>query len=467
MAFCVFENPGKRFILFDREVNRLVPITEETAHDLTGENGEERRRLQLETLRQKGLCRSTVLHTIEHPSLPFMETFLETQVDDMVLQVTQNCNLRCEYCAYSGKYYNRTHSSRRMSFQLARDAVDFLVAHSRDKDHVNIGFYGGEPLLELDLIKKVIQYIEDTYPGKEFNYTITTNGTLLDDETVCYLESKKVNLTISLDGPKETHDKYRRFVNGNGSFEKVMDNLRQIARNHPYYYKLLRTNTVFTPGQNYEEITEFLDHDPDLQGVSPGITLMSDVGSKEPIVFDSSLAELNERCKFTLFLYITGALDEKYVSRSHRRYLDDLIYDYKIYRNSGEMVECSHPGGPCEVGSRKVFVDIHGNLYPCERVGETEAMRIGTIYTGYDVEKAKSLTNIGSLTPEECKHCWAFSYCDVCVGFCIEGDRVSREKKLSRCSTVRSSVLNKLQDLQFLLDWGVDFEKGKELLRSK
>ena len=104
-------------MLFDREVNRLVPITEETAHDLTGENGEERRRLQLETLRQKGLCKSTVLQTIEHPSLPFMETFLETQVDDMVLQVTQNCNLRCEYCAYSGKYYNRTHSSRRMWVQ--------------------------------------------------------------------------------------------------------------------------------------------------------------------------------------------------------------------------------------------------------------------------------------------------------------------------------------------------------------
>jgi organic radical activating enzyme len=102
----------------------------------------------------------------------------------MILQVTQQCNLRCQYCAYSGAYYNRTHNSARMSFETAKRAIDFLLARSHESDHVHVGFYGGEPLLEFDLIKRCVDYVKKSVEGRSITFGITTNATLLNDEKI-------------------------------------------------------------------------------------------------------------------------------------------------------------------------------------------------------------------------------------------------------------------------------------------
>lgn len=109
-----------------------------------------------------------------------------------------------------------------MDWNTAKKSLDFLLEHSIDNEIVNIGFYGGEPMIEFDLIKKCIEYAKEIFKGKDIQFSITTNGTLINKKIIRYFVKNKVNLTISLDGPKEVHDKNRRFCNGSGTFDKII-----------------------------------------------------------------------------------------------------------------------------------------------------------------------------------------------------------------------------------------------------
>ena len=147
--------------------------------------------------------------------------------------MTQNCNFRCKYCVYSGaeNSYQRVHSNKVMNWNTARKAIDFLWEHSIDSKDVNIGFYGGEPLLEFDLIKKAIEYSRKKFMGKEISFSMTTNGTLLTEEIIRFLSKNKVQLVISLDGAKEINDENRVFKNGSGTYDRVIrkiDLIKQI-----------------------------------------------------------------------------------------------------------------------------------------------------------------------------------------------------------------------------------------------
>ncbi len=381
----------------------------------------------------------------------------------MCLHVAHDCNLRCEYCTYSGRYYTRTHSPERMSEDLAFEAIDFLVKHSKERKSVVVGFYGGEPLLEFDLIRKVVEYTENFYAEKIFQFTITTNGVLLSEDVVAYLKSKNFNLMISLDGPKELHNKYRRFSDEKGSFDLIYENLKNAKNNHREYFQVLKTNTVLTPGQDFDDIINFFRNDSLLRNVDSWFSMLSDMDSKEPIDFGDSFLVLYQKEHFKLMLYLLGELERSYISEAFMRYLNELTDAYKVHLSKTKMPVKAHPSGPCVAGVNKLFVDVNGDFYPCERVGENSAIKIGSLNEGYNIEMVRMLTNIGSISEEECLNCWAFRYCNMCVGKCLEQGEISKTKKMSHCQSVQYNAREKLQDIQFLKDSGIDFEKLSEV----
>lgn len=166
MAFTLFRIPvGYR--LYDREKNKIIAITREeyqALNNILQKKGSEEDQTVLQNFQKRGFCRNSVLRKIEHPATAKLHSVLANGLNQVVLQVTQNCNLRCSYCAYSGSYFNRTHSKKRMSTETAIRAVDFFMSHSSEVSKSTIGFYGGEPLLEFSLIKKVVSYVEEYYP---------------------------------------------------------------------------------------------------------------------------------------------------------------------------------------------------------------------------------------------------------------------------------------------------------------
>lgn len=462
MAYIAFQTP-EHYYLYDREKSRMPEISARTYEAIIAKcRGEEREEDAeiWENLHRQGFCLDSELKEIEHPASVMMEYHLNRKLGILILQVTQGCNLRCEYCAYSGKYHNRTHSNKRMSYETACRAVDFLIAHSTDQPRVTVGFYGGEPLLEFDLIRRVVAYVEKNYPGKEVGYNMTTNATLLTDEVVDYLVEKDFGLMFSLDGPKEIHDIHRKFADGKGSFDVVMKNLARMKERYPDFYRKCRTNTVISPQQDYKCMQDFFDTDEVLDSLGNGISLISDVGIREPVVYEEAFYIRQREETLKLYLSLLGEVEEEKVSGLYRSAADRLKRTHRELTYRGKLGKKNHPGGPCIVGEKKTFVTADGYLYPCEKLSETEELRIGSLDTGFDVARAIELQNIGKTTEEACKKCWAFLFCESCVAASLDENGMNAESRLRHCKQVKAGALSSLRDYALMQELGFDFEKN-------
>ena len=167
----------------------------------------------------------------------------------MILGVTEECNLACRYCVFSDVYSNTRNSSpKKMTIQTAKKALDYYMQLLEEGKKYNpvrdpsLGFYGGEPLLNFDLIRQSVTYLLETYPDEKISYHITTNGTLLTDEIIDFLIKNRFSISISLDGPENEHDRNRVYANGKGTFKDVIKNIKKIRDLH---YEKLQILTVF------------------------------------------------------------------------------------------------------------------------------------------------------------------------------------------------------------------------------
>ncbi|WMJ85630.1 Cys-rich peptide radical SAM maturase CcpM [Anaerocolumna sp. MB42-C2] len=463
MIYKVFK-ANKNSYLYDRQENRIVKIDEADYKGLCElEKGiitEENEKV-IKKYEKYGLCKENELIEIEHPNTASLEFYLNECIEQITLQVTQNCNLRCDYCAYSGKYNNRTHSKKSMSFETAYKAIDFLVKHSRCTKKSIVGFYGGEPLLEINLIKEVISYIETNYEGKEFTYAMTTNATLLTDEIVNYLAAKDVWLTISIDGPKSIHDLNRCFENGRGSYDIVIKNLARMKERYPDYYRKCSTNTVISPNQEYDCIKNFFTKDDVMDSLYSKVSFISDASINRSIVYEDAVFIEQRKDELKQMLSMLGEIDNSSTKFLFGDYDHELHRKYVSLHMGGLHAKKGHPSGPCIAGGKKTFIDIDGNIYPCEKVPECKEMTLGNINTGISVEKAKDMMNIARITKKQCQNCWAFIFCTSCVVASIDENGISAEKRLSKCNGVRRSTLEYLKNIIRLQEYGYRFETVK------
>lgn len=156
-----------------------------------------------------------------------LKYMLRHKVNSITLAVTENCNLRCEYCGYMEKYLNKNYHLKNMSKEVAFKAIDFLMENSSGQCELSVSFYGGEPLLNFDLVKACVDYCREYYPCRMPQYHITTNGLLLNREDIIdYLVDNDFMVTISLDGPQERQDIFRKKVNGAPSYFEVISGLK-------------------------------------------------------------------------------------------------------------------------------------------------------------------------------------------------------------------------------------------------
>ncbi len=249
--------------IYDVNKNRIISVTKEIYKYLDGKVNELKpdAEHEINAMVKKGFLSDKKFKNILHPASKSLEYILDSALEKITLQVTQQCNLRCEYCIYSGEagnYQNRSHQSKKMSFELAKKGIDFLIAHSQDSNRLNIGFYGGEPLLEFELIKKCVEYAKEQTEGKAVSFSMTTNATLLSEEIIKYLYENDIMLTISLDGPKEIHNKNRKFAgSGAGSFDTIMENMEILKEKYPQYFQNIMFNVVMDPMADYKCISEF------------------------------------------------------------------------------------------------------------------------------------------------------------------------------------------------------------------
>lgn len=382
----------------------------------------------------------------------------------LVLQVTQKCNLRCSYCVYSGDYKNRNHSQKEMSWETAKEAVDYLYGHSMSSEDIYISFYGGEPLLMFRLIKEVVEYVKREYCQRTVHFNLTTNGTLFTPEIVQYFIKNNIQIMFSLDGPKEVHDKNRIFAGSNrGSFEKLRDSMKMIySMDRKYYKKNVSFNTVLDPQNELRTIYEFLDKDRLISKNLSRISVLNDNYTDKQCEFSGEFVEEQEYEYFKCFLSKLKRINEKFVARAVKEEFDNEMREIKQHEEKmqEEISKVNHHSGPCIPGAKKIFVTAEGNIYPCERVSEiSEASKIGDIKKGIDKNKVLNLLNIERYSQDRCKDCWAYQHCTICIACADDTKNISNKEIEKHCWKVRGGFEEAMKNYCTLKELGYKFEE--------
>ncbi|MEG1395713.1 MAG: thioether cross-link-forming SCIFF peptide maturase [Oscillospiraceae bacterium] len=311
----------------------------------------------------------------------------------LCLHVSHDCNLRCRYCFASTGDFGTGHRLT-MDFETAKRAIDFVIEKSGSRRNIEVDFFGGEPLMAMDTVKKTVAYarsIEEEH-GKCFRFTITTNGVLLDDENIAYINKEMSNAVLSLDGRPAVNDHMRKTINGKGSYDIIVPKFKQLVdgRGDKDYY----LRGTFTHNN--------LDFAAD-------VTHVASLGfrniSVEPVVSEPECSWALQDDDIPTILAEYEKLAEELKGR------DDInFFHFNVDLAQGPCVIKRMRG--CGAGCEYVAVTPEGDLYPCHQFVGNAEYKLGNVFEGtFDHALSDKFAELNIYTREDCKTCWARFYC--------------------------------------------------------
>ena len=317
-------------------------------------------------------------------------------VKALCLHIAHTCNLNCSYCfASQGKY----HGERAiMSYEVGKRALDFLVENSGKRRNLEVDFFGGEPLMNFDVVKQLVAYARsiEKEKGKNFRFTLTTNGMLIDDDVIEFANKEMSNVVLSLDGRKEIHDRFRVDYAGNGSWERIVPKFKKLvdARGGKGYY--MRGTFTHANPDFLEDIKTMLDL---------GFTELS----MEPVVCASGdPSELTEADK-PIVMEQYEKLAELMIKKD-KEGKPFTFYHYMIDLSGGPCIYKRISG--CGSGTEYMAVTPWGDLYPCHQFVGEEKYKLGDIYNGVtNLEAQEEFAQCNVYARPDCHDCWAKLYC--------------------------------------------------------
>ena len=317
------------------------------------------------------------------------------EVKALCIHICHDCNMRCKYCfADEGAY----HAKREMmSLETAKKAVDFLIANSGKRKVLEMDFFGGEPLMNLDVLKQTVYYAkaEGAKVGKKFLFTTTTNALLLNDETIEFFNAEMENVVLSLDGRKEVNDAIRKTVNGKGTFDIIVEKIKK-------FISLRGTKSYYVRGTFTAKNLDF----------SKDVLFIADQGvdsiSMEPVV--TEIPELQIRAEHLPTIEKEyEELCEKYLER-HEKGEGFNFFHFNIDLEGGPCL--SKRVSACGAGNEYFSVTPNGDLYPCHQFAGDEKFRMGSVFEGITKpELREKFKNSCLFTRKKCENCFAKFIC--------------------------------------------------------
>ena len=317
-------------------------------------------------------------------------------VKALCLHVAHTCNLNCSYCfASQGKY----HGDRAvMSFEVGKRALDFLMENSGTRRNLEVDFFGGEPLMNFQVVKDLVAYARSVEKerGKNFRFTLTTNGVLVDDDVIDFANRECSNVVLSLDGRKEIHDRYRVDYAGKGSWDNIV----------PRFQKFVQARG----GKEYYMRGTFTHANPDfLMDIQQMLDLGFNELSMEPVVCaDGDPAALTEE-DMAIVMDQYEKLAELMLQRD-KEGRPFTFYHYMIDLSGGPCIYKRISG--CGSGTEYMAVTPWGDLYPCHQFVGEERFKLGDIWKGVDnTDIQKEFASCNVYAHPQCRDCWARLYC--------------------------------------------------------
>ena len=330
------------------------------------------------------------------PDIDVPPTFAEEGiVKSMCLMIAHDCNLRCKYCfGDTGEYGG---DRELMSKEVGEAAIEYIIEHSGPRKHCEVDFFGGEPLVNMPVVRHVTAYVRrrEKETGKIFKLTLTTNGLLLNDENIKFLNDNNVSLVLSLDGRKEVHDRMRPDAGGNGTYDRCIANFRKFvdSRDDKNYYMrgtYTKYNLDFT-----KDVLSMADAGFDILSVEPVVAKDAPYGLTE--------AELPRI--FAEYDRLTAAYLER-----HRAGNGFFFFHFNMDLSNGPCVAKRLAG--CGAGHEYYAVAANGDLYPCHQFVGRKKYKLGTVFTGVeDHELPRYFRESHVLNKPKCRDCWARFFC--------------------------------------------------------
>lgn len=334
----------------------------------------------------------------EYPEKPIIKA--------ICLHVAHDCNMRCEYCfAGTGPFGG---NRMLMTLETAKKAVDFVIAASAHRNHCEVDFFGGEPLLNLPVVKELVKYGREQAAkhGKTIKFTMTTNGSLLDEEVQTYLEEEDMSVVLSLDGRPEVHDRMRPNTDGSGSYEEVIPHIKELVARRP-------DSPTYTVGTYYYvrgTYTHFnLDFDRDVfHMVDEGIKQIS----LEPVVAQPSDSYAFQEGDLPVIMESYDRLAEEYLARRAAGQ-DFNFFHFNIALDRGPCLPKRLTG--CGAGHEYVAISPEGDIFPCHQYVGQEKYRMGSLWSENPLELNSGLVqafrSAHIYAKPECQDCWARFNC--------------------------------------------------------
>lgn len=349
----------------------------------------------------------------------FTDMMTDAPIKSMCLNVAHDCNLRCEYCFAAKGDFGQ--GRMLMSLETGKKAIDFLIKHSGKRHNLELDFFGGEPLMNFEVVKGVVDYAreEEKKYNKNFRFTITTNGLLLTDDKIDYINKEMSNVVLSLDGRKEVNDRLRVTPTGKGCYDIIV----------PKYQKLVEGRGK---DKDYYVRGTFTKHNLDF---SNDVLHMYELGfdqiSIEPVVSDPQLDySIKEEDLERVFKEYENLSNKIIESRKNKKYFN--FFHFMIDLDQGPCAIKRLRG--CGCGNEYIAVTPNGDIFPCHQFVGDDKWKMGNINEGtFDNEMKKYFAGVNVYTKKECQNCWARFYCS---GGCnannykYEGD-ISKSHKIS------------------------------------
>ena len=397
------ESGDPKGVLADK--NARAEIASEIAyrHDISWKDSQETLD-DIAELMEKGLLWSTD---------PFEEAADEIKLKQSVLKaiclhVAHGCNMDCEYCfAGKGDYSGK---SGMMSAEVGKRALDYLVENSGSRRHLEVDFFGGEPLINWDVCKEIVAYgreLEKKH-NKVFNFTLTTNGVLIDDDVIDFTNREMGNVVLSMDGRRETHDRMRKSKSGAGTYDAIMGNFKALVdartTDDPAVAEDRKSSEYYMRGTYTAYNKDF----------SADVLAMADLGfretSIEPVVAspDAPYALKEEDLPQLFEEYEKLALEMLKREEAGEGF---SFYHYTVDLTGGPCIYKRVAG--CGVSTEYLAVTPTGDLYPCHQFVGDDDMIVGNIYEGITHPETVAIFANGNniYTRDKCRNCWARLYC--------------------------------------------------------
>lgn len=350
---------------------------------------------------------------------------VEKNAKTLVLEITEQCNLRCDYCVFDEKTsVERNHSENPMTLEVAIDAINKFYKRT-NKEEGYIVFYGGEPLLEFNKIKEIVAYV-NKLTNYKFKFSFTTNGTALLESKFQFLIENDFLITVSLDGDKETHDKNRKTISGKGTFDTIIKNLEKLKKFNSHYFETrILINSVIGDATKIDVINEFFS---------------GNLINRDSLRFSSAMQDSN---------HIDDVIESRISLESvkklleNKKYVENHYVDTFLKKIEFRKLDSEARSGKkiCIPFSNRTYVRTNGKIQFCERI---EKFGIINDDVELQVKSDEIYNDFIKQKQDACSKCFAYNFCELCPASFIKESRLDVQASESICNRYRNNFLKAL-----------------------